>query len=347
MLEKKQSLGHRLHAFAKELVKELRRISTIIPVKVFRGVATTTIAKYPDLFVQKDKENRVVSDSLELLVIMMRNHNNYLNSGCSRTNELRVPIRKRKAVNPLRNTVQNWSPAIRLWRRMTEDREKILLYMEDCFPVQRSYFKNQESYPSIEMIKANRPYIFTRECIYKHFSQLTETNFQKLLPADFTTEKSSLAKFFSKKNEAALEGHQEMEILNCISHHFKENLDFLIQSFPVGNQYTKPYFFLLILKFSFTDWNSVRRFKISSICAMGCCSWYAYLNYFILSFPGISYVTKTAYIFIEHKIVWSSDTPNIFDVLAQTIGYFYAFNIEYPKEVSQTIDFLVRCILNH
>lgn len=56
--------------------------------------------------------------------------------------------------------------------------------------------------------------------------------------------------------------------------------------------------------------------------------------------------TKT-YMFFEKVIVGHYKNENFLNLLCLSITYFYNFNILYPKQISQTLEFCSRYFLQH
>lgn len=50
---------------------------------------------------------------------------------------------------------------------------------------------------------------------------------------------------------------------------------------------------------------------------------------------------KKAYIFIEKEVVVDEDA-DLIEQLIQTINFYFVFNILYPPEICQTLEFLFR-----
>ena len=256
-LNNKEKLEHRIHAFVQEVVKEMRRVSYYIPLKIFRNTAEKIVQLYPDTFEQKDKENKTVSSFSEILLSMMRNHNNYLNSASGANKTDKIPIKKRKTINSLKNSVVNWQPPdgdlltctekkkfmLNIYvenKDMLREKELIVSYMKDCYAMQRAYFNNAESYPSVENIQENWPYIFNRECLFNHFIELTGIKPDKLFKSRFDNEKQTLEnylKIFSKTKSLFIDTADEQTILQAIATYFKEDFKKIFEKFPVSFVY--------------------------------------------------------------------------------------------------------------
>lgn len=80
--------------------------------------------------------------------------------------------------------------------------------------------------------------------------------------------------------------------------------------------------------------------SLFNLLLYGSCHFYFYYFYLESS-------SDVGYIFIEKLMVSSTDKVNLIDMVMQCIAYYYNFNMQYPKEVSQSFDFIVRYFLNH
>lgn len=56
---------------------------------------------------------------------------------------------------------------------------------------------------------------------------------------------------------------------------------------------------------------------------------------------------NVAYIFIDKMQVAERSNSCIFELIIECICYFFIFNLIYPKELSQTLEFYVRYFLNY
>lgn len=61
---------------------------------------------------------------------------------------------------------------------------------------------------------------------------------------------------------------------------------------------------------------------------------------------GLEENSAIAYIFIEKELVAKFVTFNFIELINNIICYYYVFNLMYPKEISQTLDFCVRFFYN-
>lgn len=72
-LNNKEKIGKLINSFCNVIVDELRRKINFIPMNVYRNVAHMAATKYPESFVEKDGEGRVMSYTPISLVTTMRN----------------------------------------------------------------------------------------------------------------------------------------------------------------------------------------------------------------------------------------------------------------------------------
>lgn len=95
-LNNKEKIGKLINSFCNVIVDELRRKTNFIPMNVYRNVAHMAATKYPESFVEKDGEGRVMSYTPISLVTTMRSRNNFLNySSKKKINVMGIPLKKK------------------------------------------------------------------------------------------------------------------------------------------------------------------------------------------------------------------------------------------------------------
>lgn len=56
---------------------------------------------------------------------------------------------------------------------------------------------------------------------------------------------------------------------------------------------------------------------------------------------------RLAYIFFEKTMITKEKDFSFADLVCQVICFYYVFNIVFPKEISQSLEFCVRYFFNH
>ncbi|XP_017471866.1 PREDICTED: uncharacterized protein LOC108363110 [Rhagoletis zephyria] len=190
--------------------------------------------------------------------------------------------------------------------------------MKDTFPMQREYFNNLEVIHSIAEIKIEWPYIFETDYLRQHFEELMGLK-SDTFAENFLNTKEKIFLFFKKfiKNPV-VDDSSERSILTGIAKYFNEDLGFLLLDFEFG-------------------------LKVDSIVAR-----------VPTNTPFIAFVEDdatggkvVAYILIEKTIVSKIENCNLLLNLQLVINFFFVLNIIYPREISQTLEFLVRFFYKH
>ncbi|XP_016985680.1 uncharacterized protein LOC108049122 isoform X2 [Drosophila rhopaloa] len=343
LLKGKGSLGKRLNTLANVLVEALREISTHIPIRVFRQVAQQASEKYPDSLLEKDREGQFIATTPQSLISKMINRNNTLNKpqkrGSSATFEIHISSKKRKfggvssngdakALALNRDLEQKKELLISSYRGSSPlEQANIIEYMKECFPLQRSFFNNSEKIPDITAIKDNWPYIFDKAVLYQHFELLMSID-PRALEKRLAGEKERFFRLFkSSKNKkiCALE-ESNANLLRGIAYHFNEDPDYIFKHLESG---------------------SLNKEALQSMHPTNA-PWVALVNLPIATAGSVE-PQMEAKVYIEGQIMTTSaagddDLP---DILAQLICYYYTFNMMYPKEANQTLEFIVVYFLQH
>ncbi|XP_017467857.1 PREDICTED: uncharacterized protein LOC108360183 isoform X1 [Rhagoletis zephyria] len=339
LLNTQQKLGKRLNTLANCIVDELRMYSSFIPMCILRSVTREAVAKFPASLLEKDCEGNIISVTTIPLLTIMRNRNNFLNrapnpKSCSLTPN--IPLAKRRRTNVLKTTCSNWQPVdlispetiatlnkkkkylMNLYKMQSDfqSMELIKSHMKDCFPLQRSNFNEMDPSPTIESIKRDWPYIFSTECLNQHFGQLMNTD-PDLFDMNFNKNREETAAFFEHlqgKHNLLKEAHQTNYIIKSIAKYFNENANYLFAIFEIGANLD----------------TIVEKVPTNT--------------------PFVAFVendvekeTYNCYIFIEKTLVSHTlGDGDMFKFLKQIIQYYFVFNIIYPPETSQTMEFFVR-----
>ena len=112
-LKNKQYLQKGINVFANIVVAALRQYSNYIPMTIFRHVAKQAADKFPDSFLEKDRQGNLISNVLSALLSKMKNRNNTCNRAPKRkisAYDLNIPLNARRKVNILQQTCVNWQP---------------------------------------------------------------------------------------------------------------------------------------------------------------------------------------------------------------------------------------------
>ncbi|XP_017004686.2 uncharacterized protein [Drosophila takahashii] len=344
LLKGKGSLGKRLNTLANVLVEALREISAHIPIRVFRQVAQQAAEKYPDSLLEKDREGQFIATTPQSLISKMINRNNALNKpqkrgSSSGTFEIHISSKKRKfgggasngdakALALNRDLEQKKELLISSYRGSSPlEQATIIEYMKECFPLQRSFFNNSEKIPDITAIKDNWPYIFDKAVLYQHFELLMSID-PRALEKRLTGEKERFFRFFkSSKNKkiSALE-ESNANLLRGIAYHFNEDPDYIFKHLESGS----------LGKEALQSTNPTNA------------PWVALVNSPITTADGVESQLE-AKVYIEGQIMatFAAKDDDLPDILAQLICYYYTFNMMYPKEANQTLEFIVVYFLQH
>lgn len=345
ILKGKGSLGKRLNTLGNVLVEALRERSAHIPIRVFRQVAQQAAEKYPDSLLEKDREGQFIATTPQSLISKMINRNNALNrpqkraSGSSSgTFEIHITSKKRKsaanasngdaktqAIN--RDLEQKKELLISSYRGSASlEKSTIVEYMKECFPLQRAFFNNSEKIPDITSIKDNWPYIFDKAMLFQHFELLMSID-PKVLEKRLASEKERFFKFFkgSKNKKISALGESNANLVRGIAYHFNEDPDYIFKQLENGP----------LSKEVLQNMNPTNA------------PWVALVNSPIKA-DGVESKTE-AMVYIEGQIMatFAAKDGDLPDILAQLICYYYTFNMMYPKEANQTLEFIVVYFLQH
>ncbi|XP_052837956.1 uncharacterized protein LOC128253540 isoform X1 [Drosophila gunungcola] len=344
LLKGKLSLGKRLNTLANFLVDALREISAHIPIRVFRQVAQQAAEKYPDSLLEKDREGQFIATTPQSLISKMINRNNTLNKpqkrGGSGTFEIHISSKKRKfgagasngdsakalAVN--RDLEQKKELLISSYRGSSPLEESTVIeYMKECFPLQRSFFNNSEKIPDITAIRDNWPYIFDKAVLYQHFELLMSID-PRVLEKRLAGEKERFFRFFKSSKNKKINALEETNanLLRGIAYHFNEDPDYIFKHLESGS----------LGKEALQSTNPTNA------------PWVALVNSPIATADGVE-PQMEAKIYIEGQIMatFAAKDNDLPDILAQLICYYYTFNMMYPKEANQTLEFIVVYFLQH
>ncbi|KAH8281494.1 hypothetical protein KR054_000866 [Drosophila jambulina] len=353
LLRGKGSLGKRLNTLGNVLVEALRERSVHIPIRVFRQVAQQAAEKYPDSLLEKDREGQFIATTPQSLISKMINRNNALNKpqkrASSGTFEIHISSGKKRKYGGATAAASNGDAKALALNRDLEQKKELLIssyrgssplepstvmeYMKECFPLQRAFFNNSEKIPDITAIKENWPYIFDKAVLYQHFELLMSID-PRLLEKRLAGEKERFFKFFKgSKNKKinALEEESNANLVRGIAYHFNEDPDYIFKHLENGP----------LSKEALQNVNPTNA------------PWVALVNTPTATDDGgggsVGQSQLEAMVYIEGQIMATfgakdSDLP---DILAQLICYYYTFNMMYPKEANQTLEFIVVYFLQH
>ncbi|XP_002018666.2 uncharacterized protein LOC6593754 [Drosophila persimilis] len=352
LLRGKHSLGKRLNTFGNILVDALRECSVHIPIRVFRQVAQQAAEKYPDSLLEKDREGQLIATTPQSLISKMINRNNALNRPQKRTSgssnsgnfEIHISSKKRKSSVGATSAANGDAKAKDLAaNRDLEEKKELLIssyrgsttvepatiteYMKECFPLQRAFFNNNEKIPDITSIKNNWPYIFNKELLYQHFELLMSID-PRVLEKRLTGEKERIFRFFktSKNKKISALEESNANLLRGLAYHFNEDPDYIFKQLDKG-----PYPKDVLQQMNPTN-----------------APWVALVNSPITTDNGVE-LQSEAMVYIEGQIMaqFSANDGDLPDIIAQLICYYYTFNMMYPKEANQTLEFMVIYFLQH
>ncbi|XP_034098667.1 uncharacterized protein LOC117564119 [Drosophila albomicans] len=352
LLRGKTSLGKRLNTLANLLVDALRERSAHIPIRVFREVAQQAAQKYPDSLLEKDREGQQIATSPQALISKMINRNNALNRPQKRASSGSSDIhisnssKKRKSTNAGgggSGLASNGNAKSAALNRDLEEKKELLIasyrgsskvelatiaeYMKECFPLQRAFFNNSEKIPDITAIKANWPYIFNKEQLYQHFELLMSID-PRLLEQRFASERERIFKFFKTSKNKKVNALEEnnANLVRGLAYHFNEDPDYIFKHFENG---PLPKDVLQHINPTNAPWVAL----VNTPAAAG----------------GTSEATSEAMVYIEGQIMstFAATDADLPDIIAQLLCYYYTFNMMYPKEANQTLEFIVVYFVQH
>ncbi|XP_017021767.1 uncharacterized protein [Drosophila kikkawai] len=349
LLRGKGSLGKRLNTLGNVLVEELREISVHIPIRVFRQVAQQAAEKYPDSLLEKDREGQFIATTPQSLISKMINRNNALNKpqkrASSGTFEIHISSGKKRKYGGAAAASNGDAKALALNRDLEQKKELLISsyrgssplepstvveYMKECFPLQRAFFNNSEKIPDITAIKENWPYIFDKAVLYQHFELLMSID-PRLLEKRLAGEKERFFKFFKgskNKKISALEEESNANLVRGIAYHFNEDPDYIFKQLENGP----------LSKEALQNMNPTNA------------PWVALVNTpKTTDDDGVMQSQLEAMVYIEGQIMatFGAKDNDLPDILAQLICYYYTFNMMYPKEANQTLEFIVVYFLQH
>ncbi|XP_030384344.1 uncharacterized protein LOC115631670 [Scaptodrosophila lebanonensis] len=342
LLRSKNSLGKRLNTLGNILVDALRERSAHIPTRVFRQVAQQAAEKYPDSLLEKDREGQLIATTPQSLISKMINRNNALNRPQKRQSsgkfEIHIAAKKRKTSNGNGLVAANGDVQAMAVNRDLDNKKALLIssyrgsatvepatiaeYMKECFPLQRAFFNNSEKIPDITSIKDNWPYIFNKDMLYQHFELLMSID-PLVLEKRFLAEKERIFKFFKTSKNKKISGLEESNanVVRGIAYFFNEDPDYIFKQMDKGP----------LAKDTLQHVNPTNA------------PWVALVNT-----PPTTAGAETqtdAMVYIEGQIMatFTSTTIDalIPDIISQLLCYYYTFNMMYPKEANQTLEFIV------
>ncbi|EDW03984.1 uncharacterized protein LOC6561753 [Drosophila grimshawi] len=348
LLRNKTSLGKRLNSLANLLVDALRERSAHIPTRVFREVAQQAAEKYPESLLEKDREGQQIATTPQSLISKMINRNNALNrpqkrASSSGTSDLHITsssslsTKKRKSSAP--HAANGNAKSVALNRDLEHKKELLIAsyrgsstvdiatiaeYMKECFPLQREFFNNSEKIPDITAIKDNWPYIFNKDLLYQHFELLMSID-PRVLEKRFASERDRIFKFFKTSKNKKINDLEEnnANVVRGLAYHFNEDPDYIFMKLDNG---ALP--------------KDVQQINPTNA------PWVALVNT-PTSSGGVSGVTEAtqieAMVYIEGQIMstFAASDVDLPDIVAQLLCYYYTFNMMYPKEANQTLEFIV------
>ncbi|KAH8389195.1 hypothetical protein KR200_009837 [Drosophila serrata] len=352
LLRSKGSLGKRLNTLGNVLVEALRERSVHIPIRVFRQVAQQAAEKYPDSLLEKDREGQFIATTPQSLISKMINRNNALNKpqkrSSSGTFEIHISSGKKRKYGGTAASSNGDAKALALNRDLEQKKEllissyrgssplepsTVIEYMKECFPLQRAFFNNSEKIPDITAIKENWPYIFDKAVLYQHFELLMSID-PRVLEKRLAGEKERFFKFFKgSKNKKinSLEEESNANLVRGIAYHFNEDPDYIFKHLENGP----------LSKEALQNINPTNA------------PWVALVNTPITTDDGGGVggcrQSLEAMVYIEGQIMatFGAKDNDLPDILAQLICYYYTFNMMYPKEANQTLEFIVVYFLQH
>ncbi|KAL7739388.1 hypothetical protein ACLKA6_002456 [Drosophila palustris] len=349
LLRSKTSLGKRLNTLANLLVDSLRERSAHIPIRVFREVAQQAAEKYPDSLLEKDREGQQIATSPQSLISKMINRNNALNrpqkrasSGSSDTH-ITSSNKKRKSGTGAAGGLAANGKSMAINRDLEEKRELLISsyrgstkvepatiaeYMKECFPLQRVFFNNSEKIPDITAIKENWPYIFNKDLLYQHFELLMSID-PRLLEKRFASERERIFKFFktSKNKKVSALEENNANVVRGLAYHFNEDPDYIFKQIDSGP----------LSKDVLQHMNPTNA------------PWVALVNTPAAAGTEAQTAQTEAMVYIEGQIMstFAAADVDLPDIIAQLLCYYYTFNMMYPKEANQTLEFIVIYFLQH
>ncbi|EDW64040.1 uncharacterized protein [Drosophila virilis] len=349
LLRGKTSLGKRLNTLANLLVDALRERSSHIPSMVFREVAQQAAEKYPDSLLEKDREGQQIATTPQSLISKMINRNNALNRpqkrASSGTSDLHITSgsKKRKSSFGAAGAVAaNGNAKSLALNRDLEEKKELLIssyrgstkvepaliaeYMKECFPLQRAFFNNSEKIPDITAIKDNWPYIFNKDLLYQHFELLMSID-PRVLEKRFASERERMFKFFKTSKNKKVNALEEnnANIVRGLAYHFNEDPDYIFKQLQNGP----------------LPKDVLQRINPTNA------PWVALVN--TPTAAGTEAAQTEAMVYIEGKIMstFAAADADLPDIIAQLLCYYYTFNMMYPKEANQTLEFIVIYFLEH
>ncbi|XP_055381337.1 uncharacterized protein LOC129611938 [Condylostylus longicornis] len=318
-LARKEKIGGNLNRFVNIITDEMRNLSYFLPMNAIRTVCDKIAMKYPESFLECDLNGHILSGTPFSLITTMKNRNNFLNRVPKKRKsgiEACIPIKQQRLANTLMETCANWQP-----QEINEGQSYNSLELKKNALI-KLHEKNFVSQEERETIKD-----FMKECFpiqRKYFNNMdnipTIIEIQRNWP--FMFNKEYLYDHFEllmnlKANTFIMNFEKNKAKINQIAKNTKEE---------EGDEST----FNAIFGTTMED-------IIISIPTNG--PWFAIVD--TMSEQCI------AYIFAEKILIVKEENFTFVDLLCQVISYYYVFNIVYPKEISQSLEFCVRYFYNH
>ncbi|XP_066595405.1 uncharacterized protein [Prorops nasuta] len=218
--------GHRnksvISATVNMIVSRMREYDTFIPSKAFRIVAAKVANKYPLIFKDIDENNKCFGEGIHTLFLKLRDRNAYLNRPHMRKSLMRtlnIPVGKQRSILSAKAGCSNWQPEdyplneseetieekVEFLKNVVKDKisllnhkQKVLMYMEATYSVQRLYINNITKTPNIEDFKKEWPILLKKEFIFWHYNKLMGHEI-KLLAQNWDKKKYKILIFGLKK----------------------------------------------------------------------------------------------------------------------------------------------------
>lgn len=247
LLNEGKPLGRCSTDFVHCIVSDMRRTSFYIPQTIFRKVAGQLLIAFPKSVGLLNSEGELICNESVGLATKLLNHNNYLNR-TSKGGGTNKPTKRHYNMSEGipnfynkdndANYTNEDAESKRIWLKEhnklelknEELRQEVLTVFNNTFAAQRKYLLDN---PKMTEIKQNWPHLLEPNFLIYHFTNLLNIE-ENLFFERWDKLKIKTLEFSKKKKKSEiLSKDEDLKILEIITSHFKENLQFMIRQYPV------------------------------------------------------------------------------------------------------------------
>ncbi|XP_066589602.1 uncharacterized protein [Prorops nasuta] len=321
-----------------KVVSEMRAIQELIPSKTFNLIARKMVDKYPKTFADLDDDGQFFGEGMHSLYNKMHDRNFYLNRPHMKRTLLRtlnIPFKKQKSILAAKAGCSNWQPdkykegetesSLEEKRKFletvtlnidsiktdVEKKQKVYLFLEDTYPIQRVFINNVHKPPTMTDIKIKWPILLHKEFFVWHYEKLMQQSIV-VLKEQLTIKKDKILAYGEKRNFKNILNSSDKDEIKCIKiimYHFKEDYNLIFRSFPEG-----------------TLLNELKP---------------------VIAAPSIAIVDTHVplyYLYIEQVLFMRTESC-FYEVLQLLMAAYFVFNLEYPAGASCTFEFIQKYLL--